>query len=65
MFYFNCWINKFYSTILIFVFLYSEKRCHILSVFILFLNIACIMNGVTKLEAQVSLYRSPDINKSS
>ena len=30
--YFNWWINKFYSTILVFVFLYSEKRCHILKV---------------------------------
>ena len=48
MFHFNCWINKFYSTILIFVFLYSEKRCHVLRVFNLFLHIACIMNGVTK-----------------
>jgi hypothetical protein len=28
-FYFNCWINKFYSTILVFVFLYSEKRCDV------------------------------------
>ena len=49
MFYFNCWISQFYSTILVLVFPYSEKTMsYFYSVFNLFLNIACIMNGVTK-----------------
>ena len=50
MFYFNnCWINKFYSTILIFFFSIQKNDVIFFnSVFNLFLNIACIMNGVTK-----------------
>ena len=30
-----------------------------------FLNFTCMRGDTEKLEAQVSLYRSPDINKSS